>query len=123
MSREERRAYRRMTRNQDPYAPPPMSAAARARAEAQQRARRPSPQPGATGGGLLSGRLAWWLVGGALVAFLLGLSLAWPSGPSVALLAGAGAGIGWIILIVAFAWWRRRQRRDVSQRARGPAGR
>ena len=123
MSREERRAYRRMTRNQDPYAAPPMSAAARARAEAQQRARRPSRRPEAADGRILSGRLVWWLVGGALVAFLLVLSLAWPNGPSVALLAGAAAGIGWIILVVAFGWWRRRQRRDALLRARGPAGR
>lgn len=123
MSREERRAYRRMTRNQDPYAPPPLSGAARARADAQQRARRTSRRPEAVDGRLLSGRLPWWLIGGGLAAFLLGLSLAWPNGSSVSLLIGAAAGAGWIILVVAFALWRRRQRRMAAPQARGPGGR
>ena len=58
MSRSERRAYRRLTKNQDPYAPPPATAAARARME-RQRARK---GPAAGRGGstsLLGGRTGW----------------------------------------------------------------
>jgi hypothetical protein len=123
MSREERRAYRRMTRKQDPFAPPAMTAAARARADAQERARRPTQRRDIGDDQLLGGRMLWVLTGGALTAFLLGLSLAWPNGSGTALLAGAAAAVGWVILVVAFAIWRRQQRRDASQHARGSSGR
>ena len=93
MSRSERRAYRRLTKNQDPYAPPAATAAARARME-RQRTRR---SPAARGGGStspLGGRTGWVVFGGGAAASLLGFSLAWPSGVAPALLAGLGAGTG-----------------------------
>ena len=108
MSREERRAYQRMTKHQDPYAPPPGSPAQRARLD-RQRARR-AVAVAADPGRLLSGRAAWWVFGGGLGVFLIGLSLAWPQGPTTALLIGAAAGIAWVALTLAFSFWRRRAR-------------
>lgn len=108
MSREERRAYQRMTKHQDPYAPPPASAAQRARLD-RQRAKR-AVTAAADPARLLTGRSAWWVFGGGLGTFLIGLSLAWPQGPMNALLIGAAAGLGWVALTLAFAVWRRRVR-------------
>ena len=117
MSREERRAYQRMTKHQDPYAPPPASAAQRARLD-RQKARRAA-AVAADPGRLLSGRGVWWVFGGGLGIFLIGLSLAWPQGPTNALLVGAAAGLGWVVLALAFAAWRRRVRMAaVGQRPR-----
>jgi hypothetical protein len=93
MSREERRAYKRMTRKQDPYALPANSAA-RARAERQQRirARRAGDAPAP---GTISRRFWLWGVGGAAGAGLIAFSLAWPNGMPLA---------GYIGVAVALAW-------------------
>src|SRR5439155_317610 len=94
MSRSERRAYRRLTKNQDPYAPPAATAAARARME-RQRTRR---SPAARGGGstsLLGGRTGWVVFGGGAAVFLLDLA----KGIAAVLLAAwlyRGPGAGWI---------------------------
>jgi hypothetical protein len=117
MSREERRAYQRMTKHQDPYALPGASGAAKARAD-RQRARRAATAP-ADPGRLLPGRGIWWVFGGGLGTFLIALSIAWPQGGSKALLIGVGAGLAWIALALAFAVWARRGRTlAASQRGR-----
>jgi hypothetical protein len=118
MSRAERRAYQRMTRNQDPYAPPPAAGAAKVRME-RQRARRLAAQQVSDPGQLLGRRAAWWAFGGAVAAFLLGLSLAWGNGAQLALLVGIAAGVGWLALSIGFAWWRRRARLSRQADARG----
>jgi hypothetical protein len=121
MSRAERRAYQRMTKNQDPYAPPAaLSGAARARTE-RQRARRAASRQSSDPGRLLGARGAWIVVGGAAAVFLLAFSLAWGRGAQTALLIGAAAGIGWLALTLAFAWWRRRERLASARRG-GPSG-
>jgi hypothetical protein len=95
MSRAERRAYKRMTRNQDPYAAAAQSAT---RGRAAKPARRPKPSgPFA----FWSRRFMTWLVGGAVVAGLLAFSVAWPNGLPTALWAGLGAAAAWAGLIVA----------------------
>jgi len=120
MSRSERRAYRRLTKNQDPYAPPAATAAARARMEQRQRARR-SANPREGSSSLLGGRTGWIVLGGAAAAALLGFSLAWPSGVGLALLSGLGAGVGWLALTLGFAVWRRRAtQRQADGRGVGP---
>ncbi len=118
MSRAERRAYQRMTKNQDPYAPPPVAGAAKVRME-RQRTRRLAAQQGSDPARLLGRRGAVWVFGGGAAAFLLGLSLAWNNGAQLALVIGAAVGVGWIVLSLGFAWWRRRAR--VAQRT-GPGG-
>lgn len=110
MSRAERRAYQRMTKNQDPYAPPALSGAAKVRAE-RQRARRVATRQAGDPARLLGGRSAWLVFGGAAAVFLVAFSVAWGNGAQVALLVGAAAGIAWLALTLAFAWWRRRVRR------------
>jgi len=96
MSREERRAYQRMTKKQDPYALP-ASGAARARQQQLERrkARRPATvsTPGA-----ISRRFLAWALGGAAVASLIAFSLAWPNGMPSAGYIGAGVAIGWIVV-------------------------
>jgi ferric-dicitrate binding protein FerR (iron transport regulator) len=93
MSREERRAYQRMTKKQDPYALPG-AAAAKARQE-RQHARRPRP-PAATVGGMGTRFLLFALAGGAL-AGLVAFSLAWPKMPLAAYV-GIGVAAGWILV-------------------------
>jgi hypothetical protein len=93
MSREERRAYQRMTKKQDPYALPG-AAAATARQE-RQRAKRPRP-PAATVGGMGTRFLLVALGGGALVG-LIAFSLAWPKMPLAAYV-GIGVAAGWILV-------------------------
>ena len=96
MSREERRAYQRMTKKQDPYALPANSAAARARLQRQERikARRAAtsaaPQTG------LSRRFLIWTLGGAAAVGLIAFSLAWPGMPLAAFV-GLGAAAAWIV--------------------------
>ena len=96
MSREERRAYQRMTKKQDPYALP-ATGAARARQQqlerrkAQRAARSPA-RPGA-----ISRRFLTWALGGAAVAGLLAFSLAWPKMP-LAGYVGVGVTIGWVVI-------------------------
>jgi len=107
MSRSERRAYRRLTKNQDPYALPASSAAARARME-RQRARRGTPARRQESSSPLGGRTGWVVFGGGAAAFLLGFSLAWPAGVGPALLAGIGTGVAWLAVTLGFVVWRRR---------------
>jgi hypothetical protein len=109
MSRAERRAYQRMTKNQDPYAPPALSGAAKVRAE-RQRARRATVQRSSDPARLLGGRGTWMVFGGAAAVFLLAFSVVWGKGAQTALLVGAAAGVAWLALTLAFAWWRRRAR-------------
>lgn len=100
MSREERRAYKRLTKNQDPYALP-ASGAARARIQRQERikARRAASAPSERQGGL-SRRFLYWTVGGAAGAGLIAFSVAWPSMP-LAAYAGAGVAAAWVVLAFA----------------------
>ena len=108
MSRSERRAYQRMMKNQDPYAPPAATAAARARMEQRQRSRRGPAAQGSKSASLLGGRTGWIVFGGGAAAFLLGFSVAWPGGVAPALLAGIGAGLAWMAVTLGFAVWIRR---------------
>jgi hypothetical protein len=95
MSRAERRAYKRMTKSQDPYAPPG-GAAARARVQ-RQRTRRPQP----TGPfQFVTGRFLTWALGGALAAGLVAFSVSWPNGMPMAAYAGIGAAAVWGLLLV-----------------------
>lgn len=96
MSREERRAYQRMSKKQDPYALPG-NPAARARQE-KLRARRAlaarkAPPPMAGG---ITRRFLGWVLGGGVVAGLIAFSLAWESGMPFAAYAGLGAAAVWI---------------------------
>lgn len=95
MSREERRAYQRMTKKQDPYAIP-ATGAARARMERQQRlkARRAASAAASPGG--LSRRFLYWTIGGAAGIGLIAFSLAWPNGMPFAGYVGLGVGAAWI---------------------------
>ena len=91
MSRAERRAYKRMTKNQDPYQLP---AAAR-------RGRPPRPSRRARSSGefrFITGRFLVWALGGAALAGLLGLSLAWPNGVPIAAYVGLAAGAAWLMV-------------------------
>src|SRR6266550_884966 len=122
MSRSERRAYQRLTKKQDPYAPPSATAAARARME-RQRARRSATARGGAPTSLLGGRTGWVVFGGAVAAFLLGMSLAWrPDIPGVlAVLIGIGAGLAWLAVTLGFVVWRRRAAaRPADGRSAGP---
>lgn len=102
MSREERRAYKRMTKNQDPYAAA-AGAATRGRG-ARQRARRAQPTGPFT---FVTRRFLTWAVGGALIIGLIGFSIAWPNMP-MAIYSGAAAGLGWTLLAVAVRFAQRR---------------
>ena len=93
MSRAERRAYKRMTKAQDPYAPP-ASAANKSRAASAARQRRARP---AGPFEFWSRRFMTWLIGAALVVGLIGFSVSWPNGMPNALwvgLAGAAGAAG-----------------------------
>jgi hypothetical protein len=96
MSRAERRAYKRMTKNQDPYAAA-AQAASRGR-PVKPAARRPKP-PGPFA--FWSSRFVTWLAGGALVAGLIAFSLAWPNGMPTALWVGLAGAAAWAGLLVA----------------------
>jgi hypothetical protein len=105
MSRAERRAYKRLTKSQDPYAlPGGASAAARTRGARPRRRRNGEPGPFV----FLSGRFLAWAIGGALVIALIGFSMAWPSGMPGALFVGLAAAAGWIVLAVGFRFLQRR---------------
>jgi hypothetical protein len=103
MSREERRAYKRMTKNQDPYALP-ARAGGRAGVAERRRARRAVPSGPFQ---FITGRFLVWLIGGAAVAGLLGFSIAWPSMPT-AVYAGLGAAAGWGLLALGVRALQRR---------------
>jgi hypothetical protein len=94
MSREERRAYQRMTRKQDPYALP-TSGPARARLERQQRIKARRAATSAPPGTITRRFLAWAIGGGALVG-LIAFSLAWPSGMPFAGYVGGGVALAWM---------------------------
>lgn len=96
MSREERRAYQRMTKKQDPYALPANSAA-RARIQRQERIKARRAATATTPQGGLSRRFLYWAFGGALAIGLIAFSLAWPSGMPFAAYVGLGAGAAWIV--------------------------
>ncbi|HLE59756.1 MAG TPA: hypothetical protein VJA85_08930 [Candidatus Limnocylindria bacterium] len=100
MSRADRRAYQRMTKNRDPYALPENAAvkARQARLEAR-RARAATTATGPRPSSSVSARFLWWTIGGALAAGLAGLTIAWPGMPGAAL-AGVGAALGWVALSV-----------------------
>jgi hypothetical protein len=108
MSRAERRAYKRMTKGQDPYAPPG-GAAARARVQ-RQRTRRPQL---AGPFQFVTGRFLAWAVVGAVAAGLAGFSIAWPNGMPMAAYAGLGAAAVWGLLVVAVRFL---QQRTATQR-------
>ena len=95
MSREERRAYQRMTRKQDPYAP---ASSGPARAQ-QLRRERQKARRAATAAppGALSRRFLLWALGGAAVSGLVAFSLAWPSGMPFAAYVGAGVAAAWAV--------------------------
>ena len=103
MSREERRAYKRMTKNQDPYAVPARPGAAGV--AARRRARRAAPSGPFT---FVTGRFLVWAIGGALVAGLLGFSVAWPSGMPFALWVGLAVGAAWALLAIGVRFLQRR---------------
>ena len=101
MSREERRAYQRLTKKQDPYALPANSAT-RARIQRQERIKaRRAATSAATPEGGLSRRFLYWAIGGAIGAALISFSLAWPSGMPFAGYVGVGVGVAWIALAFA----------------------
>ena len=99
MSREERRAYQRMTRKQDPYAPP-SSAAARARQQQLERRKAQRAAASTAAPGAISRRFWAWTVGGGAVIGLLAFSLAWPRMPLAAYV-GIGLAVAWVV--IAFA--------------------
>ncbi len=96
MSREERRAYQRMTKKQDPYAVP-ATGAARARAERQERIRAQKAARSTSKPGAISGRFLAWAIGGGAAVGLIAFSLAWPSGMPFAGYVGAGAWAAWSV--------------------------
>ena len=95
MSREERRAYERMNKGRDPFAPP-VSAQARQRMERQKQKRTARRGPSQAAGG--SSRFMAVLLIGMVVVGLLAFSLAWPQGMPNALYIGLGAALGWVAL-------------------------
>jgi hypothetical protein len=103
MSRAERRAYKRLTKNQDPYALPP--AAQRGRG-ARQRSRRPQRPDGEFR--FVTPRFLVWALGGAAVAGLLGLSVAWPNGMPTAAYVGLIVAVAWLGLAVVVRLAQRR---------------
>lgn len=107
MSRADRRAYKRLTKNQDPYALP----AAAQRTRGRQRPRRPERPSGEFR--FITARFLAWAVGGAAVAGLLGLSLAWPNGMPFAAYVGLAVAVAWL----ALSWLvRAGQRRAAASR-------
>jgi hypothetical protein len=114
MSRAERRAYKRMMKNQDPYAPPAAAnAGARARAQARARPRRQRTPGEFT---FVTARFLAWLIGGLVVVGLLGFSMAWPSGLPGALYVGLAAAAGWAVLAIGFRFLQQRMAQRPLQR-------
>ena len=114
MSRAERRAYKRMTKSQDPYAPPAgANAAARARAQARARPRR-ARTPGEFT--FITSRFLAWLIGGVVVVGLVAFSMAWPSGMPGAVYVGLAAAAGWAVVAVGFRFLQGRMAARAPQR-------
>ncbi|HET6379873.1 MAG TPA: hypothetical protein VFH63_02400 [candidate division Zixibacteria bacterium] len=107
MSRAERRAYKRMMKNADPFALPP-AAGARARAMQARAARRQRGSATAGSTAFWSRRMVTWTVVGALVIGLLAFSIAWERGMPTALYAGLIGAAVWAALAVAFRAFTRR---------------
>jgi len=108
MSRAERRAYKRLTKNQDPYALP--GGAGRGRAPRRPRGQRRAPS--ADGAfAFVSRRFLVWLLGGGAAIGLVAFSLAWPNGMPMALYIGLGAAAVWALLVVGFRLAQRRASR------------
>ena len=105
MSREERRAYKRMVKNQDPYALPARAATGAAAAMEKRRARRKPPSGEFS---FVTGRFLAWTIGGAAVAGLIGFSIAWPNGMPMALYIGLAAAAGWVLAAVGVRLLQRR---------------
>jgi hypothetical protein len=95
MSREERRAYQRLAKKQDPYAMP-SSGAARAAQLRQQRNKARHAAASTTPPGAMSRRFLAWAIGGAAVVGLLAFSLAWPRMPLAAYV-GVGLTLAWLV--------------------------
>jgi hypothetical protein len=104
MSREERRAYKRMTKNQDPYALPARTGGTAA--AARRRGRRTTTPSGPFT--FVTGRFLVWTIGGAVVAGLLGFSFAWPNGMPLAMYIGLAVGAVWGLLAIGFRFLQRR---------------
>lgn len=102
MSREERRAYERMNKGRDPFAPP-VSPQARQRME-RQKQRRAARRGTARGAGAGGSRFLLWSVGGAVAVALIAFSLAWPQGMPNALYIGLAAGLAWVVLALVVRW-------------------
>jgi hypothetical protein len=96
MSREERRAYQRMTKKQDPYALP-SSGPGRARIQRQERLKARRAATSTATPGALSTRFLAWAIGGAAGIGLIAFSLAWPNGMPSAAYVGAGVGAAWLV--------------------------
>jgi hypothetical protein len=97
MSREERRAYQRMTRKQDPYAPATSGPAARAQQLRRERLKARRAATSTTPPGAISRRFLAWALGGGAASGLIAFSLAWPSGMPFAAYVGAGVGVAWAV--------------------------
>jgi uncharacterized membrane protein len=104
MSRAERRAYKRMTKNQDPYAMPARAQGGAGALAERRKARRREP---AGEFSFVTGRFVAWAVGGAALAGLLGFSFAWPAMPSAVYVALATAAV-WGLLVVGVRVLQRR---------------
>jgi hypothetical protein len=116
MSRAERRAYKRMMKNSDPYALPPQAGArARAAAAKAQRARRERPSTPHGRASFWSRRMLTWTLVGALLVGLLAFSLTWDNGMPASLYAGLTGAAAWVALAVTF--------RAVQRRAPAPPAR
>ena len=96
MSREERRAYQRMTKKQDPYALP-ATGAVRARQQRQDRLKARREATASAPIGSMSRRFLAWTLGGAAASGLSAFSLAWPSGMPFAGYVGAGVVAAWLV--------------------------
>lgn len=119
MSREERRAYKRMTKNVDPYALP-SRAGTRGRPDRSDRSGRSDRSPRAAAGTrrasqtaagdlpFVTGRFLLWTIGGAAVIGLVAFSVSWPVMPRSAYI-GLAAAAAWVALVIGFRFIQRRQ--------------
>jgi hypothetical protein len=109
MSRAERRAYKRMMKNQDPYALPGGERVQRARAS-RQRGRRPDRVP-AGEMPFVTRRFLVWSLGAGALGGLTAFSIAWPNGMPWALYVGLAATAAWVGLAALFRVAQRRAAR------------
>jgi hypothetical protein len=109
MSRAERRAYKRMMKNQDPYALPGGDRVQRARAARQRN--RGQGRPAAGELPFVTRRFLLWALGGGALVGLFAFSVAWPSGMPFALYVGLAGAAGWVGLAALFRVAQRRATR------------